>query len=1039
MGNPIRYSELISPDGSIKDLISQLEETNRALEQLMANAKANAGVLKAALSSASPSGAEGRREIAELSGEVERLAAKARSLEKALRDNAAARRAAARALAEEARLKEAAARTNISAAARELTQAKVQTMSYNELKKAYADLKTQINEMTASTAEETRAREEASAVAKRVYEQMTMLQEATGKHSLSVGNYAKSWNGLNLAFQQIVRETPNMAMGANMFFLAISNNIPILTDQIKIAKAKYKQDLASISALKAEAEAMKNAGRTGAAYKLKIEEISAAQSKAIPVGKQILSSLFSWQTAMILGVTLLTMYGGKLIDAIFKTDQAKDAQKEYNRTLSEFSQSGAAAAAKVSLLYEVSTDLNASIEDRIDATKALQDMYPEVFGNLSEEEIMAGNAKAAYDKLAESIFKTAMAEAAMQKIKDASVKSMEAKMKITSAEQLAASKGYASVEDMYTNEKQVSTSTSPTTGISSTATYRTQEVRDAWKSYREGTKLLKEAERERDIIKKIFDDNDLYSFLSGDEEKRGSNKRREDKVKEMLSPLYDYEKYWRQTRKAMIDFMKEGEAKEIEAARFKYDTEIEDLMDFRDAQEAIMIEIAEIDGELQRERSSDAREALKERRNGLVKDLKLNESGVIELNRLILAKTVERETAITEITDKYRADRVKKKMSEIDDNLKISKHEINALKLSADEKAQMAASAEIEAWKARIRIMESNIGIYSEKELAIARATLNDLIANFPVPKESWFQKALGLNEKEFKAWARFSRELGNVAGNVISNISAVIDAYKRQAEAARDAAQAQVDAANTVYEAELEAYSNGYANNVEYARRELELKKQKRAEAQAEVEKYTRIQQRLDSLSQVSSMITAAASLYKASAPLGPLGVGIATAATAAMFASFAAAKIQAAQMSSGVEMYGEGMSEFIGYGGSHASGKDVDFGRKRDGTRRRVERGEMVAVFNARNTRKYGPSAISEIVESINKGTFENTYIKAFGGAGGFLVNMPQAQENPRIGAMADDISAIRKNGETVRYALSEGVWVERRRNRTRKIKVS
>ena len=108
------------------------------------------------------------------------------------------------------------------------------------------------------------------------------LDATIGNHQRNVGNYlGKSYNGLNMSLQQIIRELPNASMGFGLFTLAISNNIPILADQIKMARESAK--------------AAKVMGET-----------------TTPVWKQLASSLFSWQTALILGVTALTIYSKEI-------------------------------------------------------------------------------------------------------------------------------------------------------------------------------------------------------------------------------------------------------------------------------------------------------------------------------------------------------------------------------------------------------------------------------------------------------------------------------------------------------------------------------------------------------------------------------------------------------------------------------------------------------------------------------------------------------------------------------------------------------
>lgn len=120
------------------------------------------------------------------------------------------------------------------------------------------------------------------------------LDATIGNHARNVGNYASGWNGLGMSVQQIVRELPAAKMGLNMFFLAISNNIPILIDEINRAKVAN-------------------------------EGLKASGQSSTPVWKQVASSLFSWQSAMMVGITLLTMYGKDIVNwagSLFNANEA---------------------------------------------------------------------------------------------------------------------------------------------------------------------------------------------------------------------------------------------------------------------------------------------------------------------------------------------------------------------------------------------------------------------------------------------------------------------------------------------------------------------------------------------------------------------------------------------------------------------------------------------------------------------------------------------------------------------------------------------
>lgn len=128
----------------------------------------------------------------------------------------------------------------------------------------------------------------------RLNKELKEIDAQMGHYQRNVGNYASGWNGLGFSVQQIARELPSLAMGWNTFFLAISNNLPMLTDEIKKARVEY--------------EAAKKAGQT-----------------ATPVWRQLLSSIMNWQTALVVGITLLATYGDEILKWASNLFKGKDA------------------------------------------------------------------------------------------------------------------------------------------------------------------------------------------------------------------------------------------------------------------------------------------------------------------------------------------------------------------------------------------------------------------------------------------------------------------------------------------------------------------------------------------------------------------------------------------------------------------------------------------------------------------------------------------------------------------------------------------
>lgn len=203
---------------------------------------------------------------------------------------------------------------------------------------------------------------------------------------------APRFNALGASLQQVVRELPAFSMSVNTGFLAISNNLPILADAIASARK--------------ENEALKASGQT-----------------AIPVWRQVAGSLLSWQTALVLAVTVLSTNGKEIatwISRQLSLGQAVDASAEAQKQLNDATPKGTENAQKeltlLNVLYGAATDDTRSRKERLDAVKQLQDQYPAYFENLSNESIMAGQAADAYARLTKSLTDAAIARASMDKM-----------------------------------------------------------------------------------------------------------------------------------------------------------------------------------------------------------------------------------------------------------------------------------------------------------------------------------------------------------------------------------------------------------------------------------------------------------------------------------------------------------------------------------------------------------------------------------------------------------------------------------------------
>lgn len=206
---------------------------------------------------------------------------------------------------------------------------------------------------------------------------------------------AKStFNGLNMSIQQLARELPVLSMGPQMFFMAISNNLPIFTDELARARKEY-------------------------------EAMIASGQKGVPVWRQVLSSLLSWQTALAVGITLTVAYGkeiGNWVTNLFRgkkaLDTARMATERFQNTMLEGARNAQQEVVKLNLLYRAATDNARATDDRRDAVRKLKEEFSGYFKNLSDEQIMLGQANDTYKELIKNIYKYAKAQAAFKNLVD---------------------------------------------------------------------------------------------------------------------------------------------------------------------------------------------------------------------------------------------------------------------------------------------------------------------------------------------------------------------------------------------------------------------------------------------------------------------------------------------------------------------------------------------------------------------------------------------------------------------------------------------
>ena len=214
--------------------------------------------------------------------------------------------------------------------------------SINQLNAKIAKLTAQYNAMSGAM----RKSSVGEALAKEIAEVQTEVNkanEAVLNFRNNVGNYAsaaKGFSPLTFQVQQLARELPSLTMSFSQFFLAISNNLPMFADELTRAKMAN--------------EALKNSGKA-----------------TVPVFKQVGSAIFSWQTALVVGITLLTAYGKEIanwVKGLFNAKEAsismEEAARNVNNTIKESGSSIGDQIAKVNKLQMAWNDLGDDLDAR---------------------------------------------------------------------------------------------------------------------------------------------------------------------------------------------------------------------------------------------------------------------------------------------------------------------------------------------------------------------------------------------------------------------------------------------------------------------------------------------------------------------------------------------------------------------------------------------------------------------------------------------------------------------------------------------------
>ena len=377
-------------------------------------------------------------------------------------------------------------------------------------------------------------------------------EEAAKTPSIDIDteSVTRKTNNLKMQFSQVARELPSLAMGPQMFILAISNNLPMLADAI--ADVRKQNEL-----------------------------LAASGQKGVPVWKQLGKALLSPQTALIALISLGIVYGKEIGQWIKKTlsfsdslETLSESQERYQEALSKGNAEAQNSITRLRVLYNAATDEAESTETRKKAIVALKKEYPDYFSKMSDENIMLGKSADAYERLTVSILAASRARASMKFLDENNEKIIGLEQKITQ-EYVKRDAAQKELDKRIEKRNSIDREQNPdlysgAQMMVGAASGRVDEIDKVIAEYRNQIYQLQKHNKE---IEQGIDVAALTTDFSG-----GSGRTGKKEKTDYASQLADARvKAQQTTEKLRLQIMMEGLAKRKALARQEYDEQLADI------------------------------------------------------------------------------------------------------------------------------------------------------------------------------------------------------------------------------------------------------------------------------------------------------------------------------------------------------------------------------------------------------------------------------------------------------------------------------
>lgn len=356
-------------------------------------------------------------------------------------------------------------------------------------------------------------------------------------------------NYLKLQFAQVARELPSLAMGPQMFILAISNNFPMLMEAI--ANVRKENEL-----------------------------LAASGQKGVPVWKQLASSVFSWQTALVAAISLGIVFGKDIMDWVSKITKGKDAALSL-----------ADAQKKVNEAFEKDPG---NVGEQTVRIRSLSEQWKKLGDNLEDKKRFIKENKDELDKLGVSVGNVNDAENLLAKNTEQYIQAMSLRAQAASAFKLATEAAETAIKkQVQINQEEKKSPSfldrflSVLSGTGASSTWSSRSTEEATAEQRQQTRIngMKEEKKAAEETEKAY--TELFTTLSNQAKKvlndagiSESDNKEETKIAktDYASQLADARvKAQQTTEKLRLQIMMEGIAKRKALAKQEYDDSIADI------------------------------------------------------------------------------------------------------------------------------------------------------------------------------------------------------------------------------------------------------------------------------------------------------------------------------------------------------------------------------------------------------------------------------------------------------------------------------